>query len=513
MPIRNCPSRRADRLAQGLRIAAICAVLGSCLTSAYPATALGLGEIVQQSSLGEPFRVTIPVLVNPDDLAGDDLAPECFRLVASESGRSADLPQVLFGRATLARNAQGVFVIVTSNSVANDPALSFTVQAGCRLRIRHEYTVLLDPPIISEPVAEAAARPETARPTSATPAIVAGTRAVEPGMATVTPAPSGTRARSSASRGPPVAAKHAPKTAKNSIPPKAKPTTNAAAAGATDDNKPRLRVSRSSQEQTARGASDIAGGKSDEEIRQDLEAETVVLQRRIAELSATLERMQADVREATAAREAAERPAKAPAPPPPPAWEPSPWLVSLLLLLMVLVLMLMIVRSRRAPLATAVAAPVLAHAATPAAMPLGGDDGEEEPRDAVPQALTAVMPTPLREEDEPLAMRASAPESEPDEDAFEDDLFRYAEQRSTYSVLEREHPKVVASVVRDWGKPKVIAYLREILVSPRKPSGGFSREAVSDLMFLQAIAMERAGYRPEDNPWHIELGNRRRGEA
>jgi hypothetical protein len=503
MPPPTFTSRGGDCRARIFRIAAICAAIGSWLTLVGSATALGLGEIVRQSTLGEPFRITIPVLVNADDLAGDELAPECFRLVASDSERSADLPQVVFGRATLARNAQGVFVIVSSDAVANDPAMSVTVQAGCKLRIRREYTVLLDPPIIREPVAEATPRAETAPPARAAAAAVAG--AAHAG-ATEAPPAAAPRTRSSASSPPPAAAKRAQRVAKST--PKPKPAIGTVVPRAKEDSKPRLRVSRSSQDQGApRSASDIARGKSDEEIRQEVEAETIVLQRRIAELSATLERMQADLREAMAAREAAERAAKAPAPP---AWEPSPWLVSIPLLALVLLLAVIVVRSRGTPLARSVAPLGLDSIAPPEPTHSAADDDDADLREAAPPMLTAAAPTPRNEEDE----SEPSPQPVPDEEAtFDDELFRYAEQRSAYSVLEREHPKIVASVIRDWGKPKVIAYLREILVSPRKPSGGFSRGAVSDLMLLQAIAMERAGYRPEDNPWRIELDARRRREA
>jgi hypothetical protein len=112
------------------------------------------------------------------------------------------------------------------------------------------------------------------------------------------------------------------------------------------------------------------------------------------------------------------------------------------------------------------------------------------------------------------AMRSRPQEHDPEEEAsFDDDLLRYAEQRSAYSVLEREHPKVVTSVIRHWGEPKVIAYLREVLVSPRRATVAFSREAVSDLMLLQRIAMDQAGYGPDDNPWRIQVDDLRPGEA
>ena len=108
----------------------------------------------------------------------------------------------------------------------------------------------------------------------------------------------------------------------------------------------------------------------------------------------------------------------------------------------------------------------------------------------------------------PLRRTTCPPRSDQDE-TFDDDLLHYAEQASAYTVLEREHPKVVAAVVRDWSNPKVIAYLRELLVNPRKGTRPFSKEAVSDIIFLQGLAMVRAGYRSDDSPWQIELQHRR----
>jgi hypothetical protein len=469
------------------------------------AAGLGLGEIVQQSALGEPFRVTIPVIVNPEDLAGDELAPECFRLVAAESQGGAEIPRIAYGRATLARNAQGVFVIVTSSAVTNDPAMSFTVQAGCRLRIQHQYTVLLDPPIIREPLADASL-PD--RPTSVRSG--APPRAGVPAhRGEAAPTRSSSRPRSSAPKAPAQAsaALAAPRPATKSPAPPA-----SSAAKASEESKPKLRVSRSSEDQSAQGASDIARGKSDDEIRRDVEAETVVLQRRIAELSATLERMQAELREATAARESAERTA-ANQPPRPPVWEPGPWIVALLLVLIgaVLVLALMVARSRRMPSFAQLDAPTISGGET-----LDTERAERAVDDRIKSSdrSPATAATALTtEENEAREVRRVSSAALADEEAFDDDLLRYAEQRSTYTVLEREHPRIVASVVRDWGKPKVIGYLREILVSPRRTSTGFSREAVSDLMLLQGIAMEHAGYGPDDNPWQIQLGERRRSEA
>jgi hypothetical protein len=487
-PYRRCA---VARRAVSCRAVSITAALGWFLAlAAGPVHGLGLGEIVEQSSLGEPLRFAIPVLANSDDLAGDELAPECFMLVPTESARGAELPQIRYGRATLERNAAGVRVVVTSSAVARDPALSFAVQAGCRLKIRHEYTVLLDPPIIREPLAEAQTEAQAAAPAPARRAPVAAAPTSRSNIARVESARPGARSTSRSAVPPRSDGKReASASEKRTLP--AAP----AAAVAKEDAKPRLSVSRSVEDRApGTGASDIAQGKSDEQIRRDVEAETVVLQRRIAELSVTLQRMEAELREATAARDAAERAVKVP----PPPSGPDPWLVTILLGVIVLALVAMLVRSRRA------AAPVMPTFA-------GGHAAPSVMSTALGPNTEAPFPTPRR----PTATAATIPpnpELDPsasdDEDSFDEDLLRYAQQSSAYSALEREHPKLIASVVRDWGEPKVIAYLREILVNPRKGTRPFSREAVSDLIFLQGLAMEHAGYGSDDSPWQIELDGR-----
>jgi hypothetical protein len=467
------------------------AVLGLGLaltaTAVYP---LGLGEIVQQSALGEPFRAAIPVLVNAEDLGGDELAPECFRLVARDSERASELPQLPFGRATLERNALGVRVIVASSAPTRDPVLSFTVQAGCRLRIRHEYTVLLDPPLIQEPVAEATAG-EVVTTLRLAPRQAGAAVAASAAAATVRTHVAPNRPRSSSASSSRRAARAANAAAKDNAP--------AAPARAQKDDAPRLRVSRVNPDSSG-SASDIARGKSEDQIRQEIEAETVVLQRRVAELSATLERMQADLQEATAARESAERSMKAAATSP---RQPSAWLVGVVLLAGLLVLAAVIARARRSsPLLIDLGPPTVTGAGTFEPARVDTDDAAV----ATPRRVAAT----LAALDETEAGASFAAPAMAEQDAsFDEDLLRYAQQTSGYSVLEREHPKIIASVVRDWGKPKVIAYLREILVSPRKATGGFSRDAVSDLMLLQGIAMEKEGYGPDDNPWQVEIDRRR----
>src|SRR5207244_8731809 len=76
---------------------------------------------------------------------------------------------------------------------------------------------------------------------------------------------------------------------------------------------PRLQVSRSAVDATAAQAAPgrpVPPAPSERELTRAVEVETAVLQRRVAELSLMVERMQQDLRDAQAARTAAEQAAR-----------------------------------------------------------------------------------------------------------------------------------------------------------------------------------------------------------
>ena len=474
----------ASQARGGVRAAARSAAAAAALLLSAGAAALGLGDIVQQSALGEPFRAAIRVIADADEVAGGELSPECFRLVTPDSERSGELPRLVFGRATLSQGAAGVQIIVASDAVARDPALSFAVEAGCRLRVRREYTALLDPPIIRDPVVGSVPSPATS------------SIARSPGSARPSPAPmkstSSRRARRTASA---PAATTGGEVRLSNVGSRRK--GNGARLPVEARNAaPQLRVSR-----TSAGGDPAERKKTDAEIRQEVEAETLVLQRRIAELSLTLTRLDDELRAARAARDAAERRSSAVAAP---RGAIQSWLTPALLVAVALALIVMILRALRKPTLRSIGMSALV------ASTLGPTQSETY-GSALNHGPAKVAPPESNAGDDSRPSPMTEPPADDDEEAsFDEDLIRYAEQRTAYSVLEREQPKVVATVVREWGKPKVIAYLRDLLVSPRKLSGAFSREAVSDLMFLQALAMERAGYQADAHPWRIELGARRR---
>ncbi|HET7096944.1 MAG TPA: hypothetical protein VFJ68_06090 [Casimicrobiaceae bacterium] len=295
------------------------AALGFALSWSDPTLALGLGPVTQQSVLGQSLRVVVPVLVSP----GEDIGAECFRLAASE--RDADgVPQLVFGRMSLERTADGARLVITNAAPVSEPVVRMTVQAGCDTAVRREYVLLMDPPQIEAPVVAAEAPPHAeAAPVSETPpAATPPRRARGGGRATTGSAASGTGEPARAARKP------AP-------PPKPRTSAKAAPkrAARTAGDQPRLSVSSAAPAAAAPNASNAERERAQQELANALEAETVVLQRRIVELTTMVERMQQELREAEAAqRAAADVAAKAPAPPSPPtalakasAWTDQNW--------------------------------------------------------------------------------------------------------------------------------------------------------------------------------------------
>ncbi len=102
-------------------------------------SAVALGNIALQSSLGQPLRVVIPVALS----AGETLNTSCLKLVREPVGGT---PQLLTGKVSVERNAASTQLIVTTPRAMNEPALRLSVQAGCGGdTMRRDYVLLLDP--------------------------------------------------------------------------------------------------------------------------------------------------------------------------------------------------------------------------------------------------------------------------------------------------------------------------------------------------------------------------------
>jgi hypothetical protein len=122
-----------------------------------------LGDAVAQSTLGSRLRVVIPVSAEP----GESLQLACFRLLPAPGDGSA---QVVTGRVSLERAASAPRLVVTTANAVNDPAIRFSIQAGCEGSTRRLYVLLLDPPARGAPAATAARQASAREPGQERPA-------------------------------------------------------------------------------------------------------------------------------------------------------------------------------------------------------------------------------------------------------------------------------------------------------------------------------------------------------
>ncbi len=118
-------------------VAAAMASLLATLIASSTAHALMLGEASAQSALGSPLRVVIPITAGGDEL----LQPGCFSVGPAPGEGSASL---VTASVNLERAAAPRLVVTTATAV-NEPAIRFSVHAGCEGSTERAYVLLLDP--------------------------------------------------------------------------------------------------------------------------------------------------------------------------------------------------------------------------------------------------------------------------------------------------------------------------------------------------------------------------------
>jgi hypothetical protein len=278
---------------------------------------------------------------------------------------------------------------------------------------------------------------------------------------------------------------------------------------------------------------------ADQEALMALEEQTVVLQRRIAELSVQMERIDAELRAAQAARAVAEKKvalaateraaAEQTASTKPSAWRT--WLAEnwpLLVLVPALIALIAAMLTRRRAERPLVPRPFTA---TQAASFNAADLGEpsvpnpeaERDREAVVASIKDrprghMIPPAFVEPIEPdkpdQADKAAAathyqydPGIDVDDVNFDEEVRKAYEAATEYSVLEREEPGIVARLVDGWGTPRTTKHLENFLLTPRRSGRPLSYGAIEELKLLRSIAMERvADLDSTMQPW---IGNPR----
>jgi hypothetical protein len=506
------------RATRATRRALLLATLLSAAAGTSAIHAIGLDEVSQQSALGEPLRLVIPVLSAGDEVVGDEFAGECFKVVPVAAN---DLPQPSLARVALEHRAGRAFVVLTTAYPITEPIMRVAVQAGCRVSVSREYTLFFDPLSIAPPVVEpvmAASAPSNAESPAGAGAVAID--APSPASAT-TPLEPPVVQRSVAPR------KRAPAVARTKPDNVSKRSSQTAAHAPTaltrtakSSNAPRLQVSRTVDYATATPVAGVAPtAAAEREALHSIEEQTVVLQRQIAELTLAMEGMQNELRLAQAARAEAEKLARTateraePAKPAPGAtlrtWAEANWPLLVLFPALIVVVAALLVSKRRRD-ALLVPAPMTAtqaEAFNPADLGEPSVPGPPMLQDieavvasspvlkrppVIPPPVVArphVIPPPFVE-----PPSAAVPEFKYDPGlAFDNDVEQQAAESSAYSVLEREQPGIVARLTDIWGTPHAQAKLQDYLLTPRRAGRALSRGAIEELKLLHAIAVEQAG--------------------
>ena len=121
--------------------------------------AVGFGEIVLLSRIGEPLRAEVPIYA----ASGETVEAPCFSLGGV---RSADLPVVSSARFRLNRNGGNLTLTITGTQPIAEPIFVIGLRAHCGIDLQRDYVLMPSPPLL---LAEAEAPAANARPTPVAP--------------------------------------------------------------------------------------------------------------------------------------------------------------------------------------------------------------------------------------------------------------------------------------------------------------------------------------------------------
>src|SRR4030095_6820950 len=118
----------------------------SCAT-ATPAVGMTLGDITEQSQLGQPLRIVIPV----SSQSPEELLPECVKIGPSRAESIDDVAEMSSAAVALEGAGASARLVVTTRRAVNDPVVRITLHAGCEDGFRRGYLMLLCPPVVQTP--------------------------------------------------------------------------------------------------------------------------------------------------------------------------------------------------------------------------------------------------------------------------------------------------------------------------------------------------------------------------
>ncbi|TVT77757.1 MAG: hypothetical protein FHP92_03900 [Denitromonas halophila] len=127
-----------------------------CALASIPGAsyAIGFGEILSQSAIGEPFRAEVRLYgVGPKDDSS------CLRVVPGTDPTDG-IPAVRNALVSLQMRAGKPVAVVTRTQAVLDPIVRLTLEETCQARLKRTYTLLLPSPVSTIPT------PQTAAPAS-----------------------------------------------------------------------------------------------------------------------------------------------------------------------------------------------------------------------------------------------------------------------------------------------------------------------------------------------------------
>ncbi|HXE38567.1 MAG TPA: hypothetical protein VN639_08830, partial [Azonexus sp.] len=114
--------------------------LALALVSSY-AGAVGFGEIVLHSRVGEALRAEVPLLAG----AGEPIETACFSLAPLPG---SELPVVSNARIRLVRNATAYRLVITGTRPVAEPIFIIGVRANCGIDLQRDYVLMPSAPVM-----------------------------------------------------------------------------------------------------------------------------------------------------------------------------------------------------------------------------------------------------------------------------------------------------------------------------------------------------------------------------
>lgn len=124
--------------------------LSAGLLSTIPVGAIGLGDMVLHSRVGEPLRAEVPINAEP----GETVEARCFTLAPLDG---SDLPVISTGRTKLVREGNNYRLLITGSKPVAEPIFLIGLRAGCGTDLQRDYVLMpAEPLVLASPSPSAA---------------------------------------------------------------------------------------------------------------------------------------------------------------------------------------------------------------------------------------------------------------------------------------------------------------------------------------------------------------------